>query len=126
MGSRPPEADSLWEYVRGQGFEVVIYDRNVESKEKKVDSTLVVAGMDAIWSMDPGAFCLVAGDSDYEPVKEKSLSILWMLIIKLLHMLAVILGKVMYLKYLMAKQSKNGVIDVQIVDCFVSLKLFGW
>src|SRR4051812_7896927 len=34
FGSRPPAADSLWEAAKRQGFEVVVYDRNIRNKEK--------------------------------------------------------------------------------------------
>src|SRR5688500_17194391 len=40
-GSRPPANDSLWSIAKRKGFEVVVHDRNVANKEKKVDANIV-------------------------------------------------------------------------------------
>ncbi|EQD57619.1 hypothetical protein B2A_04713, partial [mine drainage metagenome] len=36
FGSRPPPNDSLWQIARKAGFEVIVEDRNVANKEKKI------------------------------------------------------------------------------------------
>ncbi|CAI2186771.1 17081_t:CDS:2, partial [Funneliformis geosporum] len=56
------------EHIRSQGFKVVLYDRNVKNKEKKIDTSFVVDGMKVIMSEDPGIFVLIAGDGDYYPM----------------------------------------------------------
>jgi NYN domain len=43
-GSRPPKNDSLWAIAEKKGFEVVVYDRNVNNKEKKIDTSIAVSG----------------------------------------------------------------------------------
>src|ERR1041384_4115271 len=40
-GSRPPPNDSVWEIAKRKGFEVVVHDRNVRNKEKKIDTGIV-------------------------------------------------------------------------------------
>ena len=74
FGSRPPPNDSVWEAAKRQGFEVVVYDRNVRNREKKID-TDVVANMiqDSYEILEPSAdeITLVAGDADYVPAIEK-------------------------------------------------------
>ena len=70
FGSRPPPNDSLWQMAESKGFEPVIEDRNVNNREKKIDTGIVAAMMrDAFRNADPAAdsFTLVAGDSDYVP-----------------------------------------------------------
>src|SRR5690242_20135661 len=39
-GSRPPANDSLWLIAKTKGFEVVVHDRNIANKEKKVDTSI--------------------------------------------------------------------------------------
>ncbi|HEX4338090.1 MAG TPA: NYN domain-containing protein [Polyangiaceae bacterium] len=73
-GSRPPKNDSLWEIAKRKGFEVVVQDRNVRNKEKKIDTgiaTDIVA--DSYELMDPKTdeITLVAGDADYVPTVER-------------------------------------------------------
>lgn len=70
FGSRPPPNDSLWEAARRAGFEVVVEDRNVANKEKRIDTGIVAAmTRDAYTIADKGTdtVTLVAGDSDYVP-----------------------------------------------------------
>lgn len=72
-GSRPPPNDSLWDVARRRGFEVVVYDRNVANREKKIDTTIARdITKDSYERMRPGAdlVVLVAGDSDYVPIAE--------------------------------------------------------
>jgi len=51
VGSRPPSNDTLWDRIQNKGFEVVVYDRNIENKEKKVDMELGVSIVDTIHSL---------------------------------------------------------------------------
>lgn len=73
-GSRPPANDSLWSIAKAKGFEVVVYDRNVQNKEKKVD-TSIAADMiaDSYELMDPkkDEVTLVSDDRDLVPAVEK-------------------------------------------------------
>jgi uncharacterized LabA/DUF88 family protein len=74
FGSRPPANDSLWDTAKRKGFEVVVYDRNVANREKKIDTDIVATIMeDTFTILDPEAdeVTLVAGDSDYVPAIEK-------------------------------------------------------
>ena len=69
FGSRPPQNDSIWEIARKAGFEVVVEDRNVANKEKKIDTGIVAAlTRDAYRNAKAGdVFTIVSGDSDYCP-----------------------------------------------------------
>lgn len=72
-GSRPPANDSLWNVAKHQGFEVVVHDRNVVNREKKIDTTIVRdITKDSYERIKPGVdeVTLVAGDGDYLPVVE--------------------------------------------------------
>lgn len=74
FGSRPPPDDSLWNAAKRQGFEPVVYDRNVANKEKKIDTDIVATMMeDSFTLVDPEAdeMTLVSGDADYVPAIEK-------------------------------------------------------
>ncbi len=69
-GSRPPRNDSLWAAAQRQGFDVVVYDRNIRNKEKKVDTSISTdISCDSYELMNPenDEITLVAGDSDYVP-----------------------------------------------------------
>jgi len=69
FGSRPPKNDSLWEAARITGFEVIVHDRNIQNREKKVD-TEIVANMltDSYESLKADdEMTLVAGDKDFVP-----------------------------------------------------------
>ncbi|EQD40774.1 protein containing DUF88, partial [mine drainage metagenome] len=70
FGSRPPPNDSLWQIARKAGFEVIVEDRNVANKEKKIDTGIVAAmTRDAYTITDKTAdtITLVAGDADFVP-----------------------------------------------------------
>jgi hypothetical protein len=43
FGSRPPPDDSIWRYAERAGFELILEDRNVANKEKKIDTGIVSA-----------------------------------------------------------------------------------
>jgi uncharacterized LabA/DUF88 family protein len=73
FGSRPPANDSLWARARSEGFEVVVHDRNVANREKKVDVGIATMLLDDSHEyMRPGqdTAVLVAGDGDYVPTVE--------------------------------------------------------
>ena len=56
FGSRPPANDSLWARARSEGFEVVVHDRNVANREKKVDVGIATMLLDDSHEyMRPGA-----------------------------------------------------------------------
>jgi uncharacterized LabA/DUF88 family protein len=71
FGSRPPQNDSLWEAARQGGFEVVVEDRNVQNREKKIDTGIAVRMMEdsyeSITDKSVDEMILVAGDKDYVP-----------------------------------------------------------
>ena len=74
FGSRPPKNDSLWEIARRKGFEVVVYDRNIRNKEKKIDTDVVATMVQDSYELVAPAedeMTLVAGDADYVPMIEK-------------------------------------------------------
>lgn len=74
FGSRPPPNDSVWEAARRQGFEVVVYERNVRNKEKKIDTDVVATMMQDSYELldvKNDEMTLVAGDADYVPMIEK-------------------------------------------------------
>lgn len=72
FGSRPPQNDSLWAIAEAQGFEVIVHDRSMGNREKKID-TQITAEMirDSYESMQDGdRITLVSGDADYVPAIE--------------------------------------------------------
>lgn len=74
FGSRPPSNDTLWSMAEKAGFELIILDRNVANKEKKIDTTIVSEMMcDAFTQMNPteDMITLVAGDADFVPAIER-------------------------------------------------------
>ena len=77
VGSRPPSNDTLWDKCRGQGFQVTVYDRNAENKEKKVDTELTAALTEFALERTPGVMALVAGDGDYFPGVKRALNRNW-------------------------------------------------
>ncbi len=73
FGSRPPQNDAIWQIATQAGFEVIVHDRNVANKEKKIDTGLVAAMVrDAYRNASPGdIFTIVSGDNDYVPAVEQ-------------------------------------------------------
>lgn len=74
FGSRPPKNDSLWKAAEFNGFEVIVYDRSISNKEKKIDTDIVATMMeDSFTLVDPTTdeMILVSGDKDYIPAIEK-------------------------------------------------------
>lgn len=68
VGSRPPLNDTIWETIKGQGFDVTIFDRNTANKEKRVDTTIAVQATACVCKQKPAVLVIVAGDGDYDPV----------------------------------------------------------
>jgi uncharacterized LabA/DUF88 family protein len=74
FGSRPPKNDSLWVAAKKNGFDVIVYDRNIVNHEKKIDTDIVATMIEdsyEIFSAGQDEMTLVAGDSDYVPAIEK-------------------------------------------------------
>lgn len=74
FGSRPPKNDSLWDAAKRNGFEVIVYDRNVAGHEKKIDTDIVATMIEdsyELFAADEDEMTLVSGDSDYVPAIEK-------------------------------------------------------
>lgn len=70
FGSRPPKNDTLWNIAKNAGFEVVVEDRNVRNKEKRIDTGIVAAMTRDAYTKankDKDVITLVAGDGDYVP-----------------------------------------------------------
>jgi uncharacterized LabA/DUF88 family protein len=72
-GSRPPEADSVWNAAQAAGFKLTILDRNQRNKEKGVDSSMVADVIEDMYTIavEGDLFILMAGDADYVPVVRK-------------------------------------------------------
>lgn len=72
FGSRPPANDSLWDLARHEGFEVFVFDRNYDNKEKEVDVAIATQVMaDSYEHMSTerhDRVVLLSGDRDYVPV----------------------------------------------------------
>lgn len=74
FGSRLPKNDSLWTAAERNGFEVIVYDRNVAGNEKKIDTGIVATMIEDSYELlivAEDEMTLVAGDSDYVPAIEK-------------------------------------------------------
>lgn len=73
-GSRPPPNDSLWDIATSKGFDVVVFDRNVANREKKIDTKIaadMIAHSYELAELGEDEFTLVAGDTDFVPVIEQ-------------------------------------------------------
>ena len=74
FGSRPPLNDTIWNIATQAGFDVVVEDRNVANKEKKIDTGIVTEMIkDAYTIVDKSTdtITLVAGDGDFVPSIKK-------------------------------------------------------
>lgn len=69
FGSTPPPSDSIWEIARREGFEVKLFPRNAQNKEKQVDNAIGTLLLeDSYEYMQPGdTAILIAGDGDFVP-----------------------------------------------------------
>lgn len=73
-GSRPPANDTLWDIAKKKGFEVVVYDRNAQNKEKKIDTSIaadIITDSYELMDKTKDEVTLVAGDRDHVPAVEK-------------------------------------------------------
>ncbi|RIA87075.1 hypothetical protein C1645_740379 [Glomus cerebriforme] len=79
VGSRPPPNDTLWDKIKDLGYEVTVYDRNNENKEKRADMKLGISMViqTLLKAKGPGILMLIAGDGDYEPALEEILKAGW-------------------------------------------------
>lgn len=69
VGSEPPKNDSIWNAAKIKGFEVKTYTRNMQNKEKAVDTELAVQGTEIICTApEPCILKLLSGDSDFLPL----------------------------------------------------------
>lgn len=71
FGSRPPHNGDLWSIARAAGFEVVVEDRSIGNREKKIDTGIAVAMIKDAYTLverNQDTITLVAGDADYVPV----------------------------------------------------------
>ncbi len=48
FGSAPPGGDSFWDYMKGHGWEMTVFDRPFGRGEKQVDTSIVAEGVDLI------------------------------------------------------------------------------
>lgn len=68
VGSRPPANDSVWR-AAGRLFTVFVHDRDVNNKEKAVDTELVAQGTEIICTApEPMALVIASGDRDFIPL----------------------------------------------------------
>jgi len=70
FGSRPPPNDKLWELARFHSWDVHVEDRNIQNKEKGIDTGIVAAMTRDAYTLvdrDNDILVLVAGDRDYTP-----------------------------------------------------------
>ena len=70
FGSRPPPNDGIWQYAARAGFELHLEDRNINNKEKKIDTgiaTLMTKDAYKCGDKKNDVFVLVAGDRDFVP-----------------------------------------------------------
>jgi uncharacterized LabA/DUF88 family protein len=73
FGSRPPPNDSIWTFAKKAGFEVILTDRNIKNKEKRVDTGITTAMIRDSYkhaNVKNDVITLVAGDGDFVPAIE--------------------------------------------------------
>jgi uncharacterized LabA/DUF88 family protein len=71
-GSVPPPNDTVWKKIRGSGFDVKLFERNIRNKEKGLDMEMGLDMNDLSRDVSPaGTIIIVAGDADYVPVVER-------------------------------------------------------
>lgn len=69
----PPPGDSFWQMVERRGWQVKIFERNLQNKEKKVDVAIAHAMTKDAYTVvnkETDDLTLVAGDKDFVPVVE--------------------------------------------------------
>lgn len=70
VGSHSENSELVFESAAYCGFETIVYDRDVNNREKKVDATIILRAVLAALDGTPETtrIMLVAGDSDYVPM----------------------------------------------------------
>ena len=68
VGSRPPPNDAVWKMAAAGGFEVKTHDRDINNKEKAVDSELVAQGTRLVCTTPPAVLVIASGDRDFIPL----------------------------------------------------------
>lgn len=74
FGSRSANNDSLWAAAERNGFDVIVYDRNIAKREKKIDTDVVATIIEdsyEILKVGEDEITLVSGDADFVPAIEK-------------------------------------------------------
>lgn len=72
-GSRPTDNDSLWNAAKRVGFEVFTPDRNIQNREKRVDTGFDKEVLKDLYKgiiTDSDQIILVVGDGDHFPVAQ--------------------------------------------------------
>ena len=78
FGSTPPGRDSFWDYMKGHGWEVTVFDRPFGRGEKQVDTSIVAEGVDLIArSITSGRLVFLSGDKDFLPLINKAKQYKW-------------------------------------------------
>jgi uncharacterized LabA/DUF88 family protein len=70
----PPPNDPFWQYVKNQGFDVKVFEKNFSGHEKKVDTAIAHQitkdAYSGVVNKSDDTIVLLAGDTDYVPVVE--------------------------------------------------------
>lgn len=70
----PPPNDPFWQYVKSQGFDVKVFEKNISGHEKKVDTAIAHQmtkdAYSGVVDRKGDVMILMAGDTDYVPVIE--------------------------------------------------------
>lgn len=68
VGSRPPKNDAVWK-MAADHFKVFVHDRDMNNKEKAVDTELVAQGTEIICDApEPMDLVIASGDRDFIPL----------------------------------------------------------
>jgi uncharacterized LabA/DUF88 family protein len=68
VGSRPPRNDEMWKMAENH-FNVFLHDRDMNNKEKAVDTELVAQGTEIICDApEPMVLVIASGDRDFIPL----------------------------------------------------------
>lgn len=75
VGTRPDDQDSLWK----SNYEVTFYEIKKEKKNylTLTNSTLVIAGMNAIHEKEPGTMVIISSDDSYNLLAKEALRRGW-------------------------------------------------
>lgn len=77
-GSEPPPNDSVWNVIKGQGFDVKVFKRNIFNREKGVDMRMGLdIGRLVLTEQEKATVVIVAGDADFVQVVEDAHAAHW-------------------------------------------------